>query len=232
MHVMEAYTVLFQCSKREIHRRKLKEVIDLIVNKMIEKPSGAGLNQFDLNFESILAIKIYRTWNADRDKGETVAVPLETTSYGHNVELAWLLARAAEVLLEHEKYDSVIKRLVDHALKYGVNHRNGGVYRDGPYDGNPIIRDKEWWQNSESLVGFLEAYERFGEEKYFEAFFKTWNFCREYFINQEVGEWRQLLNMKGNVIVGDIGNPWKAIYHTGRSMLECKLRLLRIISNY
>jgi hypothetical protein len=77
------------------------------------------------------------------------------------------------------------------------------------------------------LVGFLDAFERTGEEKYFDAFYITW---RKYFINHQVVEWRQLLQ-KGNTHVGDIGNQWKAIYHTGRSMVECKNRLERLIEN-
>jgi hypothetical protein len=28
-------------------------------------------------------------------------------------------------------------------------------------------------------------------------------------INIELGEWRQLLKKHGEVIVGDLGNPWK-----------------------
>lgn len=44
MHLMEAFTVLAQCSGLEIHRRKLHEVMDLIVSKMTSSESGCGLN--------------------------------------------------------------------------------------------------------------------------------------------------------------------------------------------
>jgi len=56
----------------------------------------------------------------------------------------------------------------------------------------------------------------------------VWSFAKAKFINREVGEWRQLLDRRGVVISGDIGNPWKAIYHTGRAMLECVERLQRL----
>jgi mannobiose 2-epimerase len=68
------------------------------------------------------------------------------------------------------------------------------------------------------------------DERYLEAFLVTWTFDKTYFINRSVGEWRQLLTKDGKVIIGDIGNPWKAIYHTGRSMCECRNRLKRILS--
>lgn len=102
------------------------------------------------------------------------------------------------------------------------------MFRDGLHDGDALVYDKEWWQNCEVLIGFLDTYERTGEEKYFDAFYKTWQFDKKNFINPATGEWRQLLTRDGKVICGDMGNPWKAIYHSGRAMLECKRRLERI----
>ena len=230
MHLMEAFTTLAQCSEKEIHKRKLKEIIEIIINKMTNKKSGCGMNQFDVGFNPIPAINIRRTWNAERAVGEIIAVPTDTTSYGHNVELIWLLNRAGEILgMPADYYNDLTAKLVDHAIKYGLDQELGGVYRDGPHEGPALVRDKEWWQNCEVLIGFLDAFEKLGDEKYFNAFDITWDFDKKYFINHELGEWLQLLDVNGNVIVGDIGNPWKAIYHSGRAMLECKLRLERII---
>lgn len=233
MHLMEAFTTLAQCSDKEIHKRRLVEVIDVILDKMIDNNSGCGLNQFDLKFNPIPAINIRRTWNAERVTGETLAAPTDTTSYGHNVELAWLLNRAGEILGKpSDYYNDVIGKLVDHSIQYGFDHELGGVYRDGPHEGPALVRDKEWWQNCEVLVGYLDAFAKLGDEKYFDAFYKTWQFDKKYMINHEVGEWRQLLNREGSVLVGDIGNPWKAIYHSGRSMLECSQRLKELIKRY
>ena len=230
MHMMEAFTTLAECSGKEIHRRKLSEVVQVILNRMIQKNSGCGLNQFDIAFNPIPAINIRRTWNAERATGETVATPTDTTSYGHNVELAWLLNRSMEVLGKHEDYsEKVIRKLVNHAILYGLDHELGGVYRDGLHEGEVLVKDKEWWQNCEVLVGFLDAFEQFDEEKYYEAFEKTWEFDKKYLINADIGEWRQLVNKQGQVLTGDIGNSWKAIYHSGRAMLECKQRLERMI---
>lgn len=230
MHLMEAFTTLAQCSGKEIHKRRLEEVIQVILNKMIKAESGCGLNQFDLSFKPIPAINIRRTWNAERASGETIAAPVDSTSYGHNVELAWLLNRAGDVLgKQFHHYDDITRKLVDHSLKHGLDYNLGGVYRDGAHEGEVFVRDKEWWQNCEVLVGYLDAYERLGHEKYLEAFKLTWDFDYKYMINHELGEWRQLLSKEGNVLIDDLGNPWKAIYHTGRSMLECKERLERLL---
>lgn len=230
MHTLEAFTTLYECTGQEIHKRKLQEVIGVILDHMVNHEAGCGRNQFGLDFQVKPAINIRRTWNAERETGEVIEQPTDTTSYGHNVELVWLLNRAAQIMgLPADTYQDLTRKLADHALRYGFDYELGGVFRDGPHQGAPLVRDKEWWQNCESLVGFLDAYERLGEEKYLEAFLKNWSFDTTYMINHEVGEWRQLLKEDGTVIIGQIGNPWKAMYHSGRSMLECTLRLRRLL---
>jgi len=226
MHLMEAFTVLAQCSGKEIHRRKLREVMDLIVARMTSKESGCGFNQFKSDFTPIPAINIRRTWNAERATGQIIETPLDTTSYGHNVELSWLLNRASSVLnVPFSQLHTVMRRLVDHALEYGLDREWGGIYRDGPHRGSALVTDKEWWQQAEVLVGFLDAYEVFGEDKYLDAFFNVWSFAGMHMINWAQGEWRQLLGRRGEQLCGDLGNDWKAVYHTGRSMMECRRRL-------
>ena len=222
MHLMEAFTALYQASGKEIHKRKLQEVIGLILQYMVNLEKGYGYNQFDLSFHQIPAINIMRTWNAERETNETVAVPTDTTSYGHNVELSWLLDHAQKTLgAVHWDGEVILRRLLDHALRFGYDAEFGGVYRDGIADREVLVTDKEWWQNFESLVGFLNGYVKYGEEKYAEAFLQTWVFVRDKFMNMPVGESRQLLTRTGDTLVGNMGNPWKGIYHTGRALAEC-----------
>lgn len=90
------------------------------------------LRQFNIAFEPIPAINVRRTWNAERVTGEMIETPADTTSYGYNVELAWLLNRAGKILGKPSNYyNDIIQKLVDHSLKYGFDYKNGGVYRDG-----------------------------------------------------------------------------------------------------
>ena len=226
MHLLEAFTTLYELTGEENHKRKLNGIIDVILKRMINHEAGCGRNQFDLEFNPIPAICIRRTWNDDRERGEDVDVPTDTTSYGHNVELSWLLNRAAAVMGDSkDRFAFISRALNDHALRYGLDPSYGGIYRDGPHEGEALVRDKEWWQNCEALVGFLDAYQVTGDERYWDAFEKCWAFDRKYMINHEVGEWRQLLTREGVTIIGAMGNPWKAMYHTGRSIIECRRRL-------
>ena len=220
MHLMECFTTLAAASGEAVHQRRLREVINVILTHMVDWEHGCGGNQYDLDFNPLPAIAIRRTFNAERE-GEAVGEPVDSTSYGHNVELAWLLLRAAEVLGEPpEAYADAVKPLVDHALRYGLDEMHGGVYRDGPHDGPALVKDKEFWQNAEAMVGFLDAYRLTADPAYVEAFELTWSFVRDHMINSALGEWRTLLSREGETRVADLGTPWKACYHSGRAVYE------------
>ena len=150
--------------------------------------------------------------------------PLDTTSYGHNIELIWLLNRAYEVLGLPPAREFT-RKFADYTLANGWDNIHGGIYRDGMHDGRIVVTDKEWWQHFESLTGFLDSYQATEDERYLDTFIKLWEFDKKYFYNPEVGESRQLLLADGTPVIDDTGNQWKCIYHTDRAMMECCLRI-------
>jgi mannobiose 2-epimerase len=231
MHLMESFTTLYAASQDDLHRRKLLQVIGLICEKMTDKATGCGLNQFDLAFNSLPAISIKRTWNGER-LGEQPADPIDTTSYGHNVELEYLMHLALKTArADVAPFQPTFRRLLDHAVQHGVDWEYGGIYRDGlRATGEPIVLEKEFWQNSECLVAFLDGYELFHEPRYLDAFGKIWQFVQDHMIIKGVGEWRTLLDRHGKPIDPNIGNPWKVAYHTGRAMAESHERLTRLLA--
>lgn len=230
MHLMEAFTALWSASGAETHRRRLLELIALIAEQMIDPGTGCGLNQFDHAWRTLPAIAIRRTWNAER-MGEAPHQPVETTSYGHNTELAWLMHLALQSAnVATTPYLSVLRGLLDHALAHGVDWECGGLFRDGLRAGGPLVREKEFWQHAEALVGFLDGYELFGDERYLDAARCIWSFVDRWMIAHEVGEWRVLLDRAGKPLDRSIGNNWKGAYHTGRAMLECSERLQRLLA--
>ena len=229
LHLMESFTTLAQATGREIHRRKLKEAIGVILRHMVDHAHGCGLGQFDIEFRPVPTIGVHRMWGGDDAADGAVEMPADTTSYGLNLELGWLLNRAADVLgYPRDHYTAHLRAFVDHALRHGFDGELGGVFRLGSPGGPAFATDKEWWQNCEALVGLLDIYERTGDEAYFEAFRKTWRFAREHFVHPAAGEWRQLLRRDGTPAVAALGNPWKTIFRTGRALLECKRRLERL----
>jgi cellobiose epimerase len=225
MHLMESFTTLYEISGHALHRRKLLEITALIVRHMIDLINGCGLNQFDWAWNPIPAIAVKRTWNAERYGRRTSQIQ-ETTSYGHNLELVWLIHRALMIAHANVKaFNDCLIKLVDHALLHGMDWKYGGIYRDGLRTGGTLVREKEFWQQAESLVGLLDAYQVFGSKRCLDAFQKTWRFVCQRMVVQSVGEWRTLLDREGNPLDANIGNPWKVSYHTGRAMCECCTRL-------
>jgi mannobiose 2-epimerase len=230
MHLMEAFSTLARATGKEIHIRKLEQVYHLILKHMINTADGYGYNQFDLAFNKIPAINIPRTWNQEREKGEVIEVPTDTTSYGHNVELSWLGDEALDIIGHRSVQDSaVLERLLDHASRLGIDYEYGGIYRDGIGNQSVLITDKEWWQNFEAMTGFLNGYTLYQKENYLENFKNVWEFIQANFLIPEQGESRQLLKRDGSPIISNIGNPWKGIYHTGRAIKECIERIDKIV---
>jgi len=229
MHLMESFTTLYLASADELHRRKLVELIHLICDRMIDKKTGCGLNQFDLQFQSLPAISIQRTWNGER-LGEQPPNPIDTTSYGHNVELAFLMRLAlTSAGSDLSPFLPILKRLLDHAVEHGIDWEQGGIFRDGDRStGKPLILEKEFWQHTEALTAFLDGYEQFHQPEYLQAFDNLWRFVHKHMIDQTVGEWRTLLDRSGSPIDPNIGNPWKVSYHSGRAMLESRALLMRL----
>jgi mannose/cellobiose epimerase-like protein (N-acyl-D-glucosamine 2-epimerase family) len=233
MHMMEALTNMYEMTGHATHRRRLLETIDLLIDKMLRPESGTGYIQFSTDFQPLPAILFEVAWGRDAEPEDGVARPLELTSYGHNVEFAWLLLHAADILGQpRDMYAQVVRRILDHTLEYGIDHKYGGVFVEGPYDAPTALTEKQFWQQAEVLVGMLDAYALFGDEKYWEAFENLLDFVFEKFVNLEAGgEWYERLDREGNPIDDALGHAWKISYHTVRSMVQSIKRLRLLASN-
>ncbi|MFD4569492.1 AGE family epimerase/isomerase [Streptomyces sp. NPDC058467] len=229
LHLMEAYTALANVSGSHIHRRRLQEVVTLICTHLVDPVSGAGRNQTAADFTPQPPVPVARTWNVERADGQVAAT--DTTSYGHNLELIWLLGKAGEVL-GSPIAPELRAKLGDHALRYGVDWQYGGVFREGPHSGTATDQDKEWWEQAEALVGLLDLYELTGNREALSAFVSVWNFCLQYLIDRDTGEWRTRVNRTGMPLDSTLGSVWKGPYHSGRSALETLARLDRIIETW
>ena len=227
MHMMEALTTYYEMTGNPTHRRRLLEIIDLILSRMLRPGSGTGYSQFSFDFHPLPAIIFATTWGRDAAPDDGAAHPLDTTSYGHNVELAWLLMRAADILhQERTAYASVLRNMCDHCLRYGIDREYGGVYCEGPDQAPTSHTQKQFWQQGEVLIGMLDAYLLFGDEQYWTAFRLVWDFIFAHFVNMEGGgEWYERVDRQGNVIDSALGHGWKVNYHTVRSMIQTINRL-------
>lgn len=232
MHLMEAMTNLYAASQNPRHREKTCEVIDLLFHRIIHPEFGTGISQFALDWTPLRAILFRDVWGSDRDADEDEGRPLNNTSYGHNVEFAWLLKLSIEVLGLHlDDYREPMRKLFDHCCQYGIDWERGGVYCEGAHDGPAREKNKEFWQQAECLVGMLDAYLIFQDPKYLDAYENIHRFVMDHVVNHAVGEWYPLFDEHNNRLWDYMGHAWKINYHTVRSMIQSEARLKKILAS-
>ncbi len=227
MHLMEAFTTLYECAGKEVYKRKLQEDIELLLNKIIHPQYKTGIPQFWRDWSIAPQIKFDIIWGWDRfsedgQKGNAT----DNTCYGHNSEFAWLLLHSFEVTkTDPQPYWNVFRIIGDHTVNYGIDWEYGGVYVEGPHAGGVYDREKEFWQQAECMIGILDSCLMFGDEKYFEAYTNVHRFVFDKMINKGVGEWYPLMTRKGEPIWRHMSHSWKINYHTVRAVIQSIIRL-------
>jgi len=156
-------------------------------------------------------------------------------SFGHDIETAFLLKEASEVLrLENdERTDVVGKRMTDHAMTKGWDNEIGGIYDRGYYFKDrpdlEIIEDsKNWWAQVEAMNTLLIMADMYPDDPmaYFDNFKKQWNYIRNYVMDKERGGFYSGgIDKQPRMAKGSKSGIWKGNYHTARSMMNCITRL-------
>jgi mannobiose 2-epimerase len=85
-----------------------------------------------------------------------------------------------------------------------------------------LNRTRTWWVQSEGVVGFLEAYRLYGEQKYLDRATQLWEYIKVRMIDSRPGgEWFNELDNDHNPKPElPIASEWKCPYHNGRMCLE------------
>ena len=227
MHLMEAFTSLYELTRSPRHRQALNDVTGLIFDRMVDPETGAGIAMFKTDWTPIPNLQLGTLWGCDRF--EPAGKPVEITSYGHNIELAWLYLHSLDVLgVSREEGRPRVLPIFEHTVRHGVDRECGGLFVEGGRRAGATEKNKEFWQQAEALVGFLDAYEMTGDARYLDAFRNIHDFVFGKFICWEQGEWYPLLTREGHIIRDDLGYHWKVGYHTVRSMVEVCLRLRKL----
>ena len=230
MHMMEALTTCYEMTRHPSHRRRLLEIIDLILSRMLHPDLGVGYIHFTYDFRPLPRILFATEWGRDAapEGGEA---PIDQTSPGHNVEFVWLLLHAADILgVPRSRYAETVRANCGHCIEYGIDPEHGGVYADTPMARTTTVTEKQFWQQPEVMIGMLDAYALFGDEKYWRAFESVHDFAFRHFIHREGGgEWFERVARDGTVIDGALAHAWKINYHTVRGMIQVvrRLRALR-----
>ncbi len=199
LHILEPYTNLYRVWKDDDLKQKIENLIGVFDKHIINQETAHFELFFDYDWKVKSAI----------------------TSYGHDIEGAWLLYEAAHELGDHgltEKIRKLCIRMVDATIKDGMVN-DGSVYNEK--EGNHLDDDKHWWPQAEAMVGLAYAWNITGNEAYLKIMVKTWSFIKEKMIDKQNGEWFWRVDAKGNPITSDVKlGFWKCPYHNSRALIE------------
>jgi mannobiose 2-epimerase len=148
-------------------------------------------------------------------------------SYGHDIEAAWLLndaVAAVGVAALAKRVHALTRRIAEITLAEGVD-ADGGIYNEGGPQGLTNT-NKEWWPQTEAVVGFLDAYQQTNDDRFLRAAFAAWDFIERRLIDRSHGEWFRGVTRDGQLLTGEFKvSFWKCPYHNGRAALEATRRL-------
>ena len=199
LHVMEAYANLYRVSGDKLVGERLRNLVNIFLDKIIDKKSFHLICFLDRNWNSTASID----------------------SYGHDIESSWLLLEAATLL----KDPNLIARVKETSIKI-ADAAAEGLQPDGS-----LLTEKDnatgrtrptrsWWEQAETVVGYLNTYELTGDEKYLDRSIKCWDYIKKYFVDYKNGGWYSNVSESGTPGQGDKGGFWICPYHNGRMCME------------
>ena len=204
LHIVESYANLFKVWKDKTLQKDIIELLQTIEKHFINAETGHLHLFFDENW---------------------VEKP-DVISYGHDIEAAWLLLQCAEI----SEDENLIANYKKHAIQIaevtqeGLDS-DGGLWYEFDPKTNELIAEKHWWVQAEALIGFYNAYQLTGDEKYLDIVLKNWKFIKTHILDQQNGEWFWGIYKDYSVIEKDKAGFWKCPYHNSRACLELLNRI-------
>lgn len=198
LHILEAYTNLYRIAPDEALKGQLENLVDVFLTHIIDADAKHLHLFFDEHWQPI---------------GTEV-------SYGHDIEAAWLLLEAAEVI--HYQVAACQKIAVEIAEAVLP-----ALDSEGGLDYEAHRRERHWWVQAEAMVGFLNAYQVSKEARFLEKSKLCWDFIQQYMIDRTHGEWFWGYTEDGQLMRGeDKVGFWKCPYHNARACMEVERRLV------
>lgn len=204
LHIIEAYSNLYKAHPSSNLKNKIIELLELFDTYFINQKTFHLKLFFD------------EAW---KEKPDVI-------SYGHDIEAAWLLQCCAGII-QHGNWIEIFKQ---HAIKIadaaaeGLNN-DGGMWYEYEPSHQTLIKEKHWWVQAEAVVGFFNAWQISGDEKYLHYSINNWQFIKEHIIDKKKGEWFWGIKEDCCIMQKDKIGLWKCPYHNSRACLEIIQRI-------
>ncbi len=205
LHILEPYTNLLRIWNNPQLKTAQRNLIAIFTDRILDRNTGHLQLFFD----------------------ETWRIKSTLISYGHDIEAAWLLLEAAEVLRDPGLLNKLVPiaiRIADAAAK--------GIQPDGSLayerDGHHLDLDRHWWVQAEAVVGFMYAFKYTDNTSYRDIAKKIWAYIQDQLLDHDHGEWYWSRTADGSINRDDDkAGFWKCPYHNSR----CCLTLMALIGD-
>ncbi len=199
LHLIEAYTELLKAGKNPRVESRLRFLLSQVSDKVFDADNDMLNVFFDTKLEVIGDIH----------------------SYGHDIEATWLIDLACETIGDKElteKFKNINLRISENI--YNLAYEDGALNTER--DKEHIEKKRVWWVQAESVVGFINAYQKSGDKKYLDVAKEIWEYIKVGMIDKREGsEWFNEVGFDGKPFEHkEIVGPWKCPYHNGRMCLE------------
>lgn len=209
LHVIEAFANLYKAWPNPDLAARIRDLLDIFSDKIINRTS----NRQRLFFTE--------TW---QPAGSII-------SFGHDIEAAWLLHECAVILGDavYTQHFSQLAITMAHAATDGLD-TDGGLWYEYDASSDHWILEKHWWPQAEAMVGFFNAWQLSGQDRFLQQAAGVWTFIKRYIRDYGNGEWywgvtENLHKMEGQ----DKAGFWKCPYHNSRACIELGHRIGQIL---
>ncbi|MGD0757035.1 MAG: AGE family epimerase/isomerase [Bacteroidales bacterium] len=199
LHIMEAYSNLYRVWPDRKVADRLKDLVEIFLDKITDPKTSHLICFMDQN------------WNGTS----------KTDSYGHDIESSWLLVEAAGLLGDTELLarakETSIK--IANAAAEGLQSDGSMIYEKDLSNGR-MNSERSWWVQAETIIGYLNAFEMTGNEKYLDYSINCWNYTKNHLVDNKAGGWFSSVSESGVAGKGDKAGFWICPYHNSRMCLE------------
>ncbi|MCH3971365.1 MAG: AGE family epimerase/isomerase [Oscillospiraceae bacterium] len=200
LHVFEGYSGLYEAAHDPQVGQSMRHILQIFLNSVYNPLKRRQEVFFDKNLNSLIDMQ----------------------SYGHDIETSWLLDWGCGLL-----HDNALDQQVqdaDSALAaevYRSAYHKHSVWNECVL--GQVDKTRVWWVQAESVVGFLNAYQKHPEHKeYLQAAANIWQYINDHLVDPRAGsEWFWQVDDDGQPDRSKpIVEPWKCPYHNGRMCFE------------
>ena len=204
LHVLEGFANLYLVWPNEELKQKIEELINIFLDKIIDKKTNHLILFFD------------EEWN----------VKSNIISYGHDIEAAWLIQEAAGITGDKKLLEKVKKQSVKIAAAAAEGlDEDGGLWYEYDRVQDHLIKEKHSWPQAESMIGFFNAWQITGDQSYLEKSLNNWRFTQQHILDKSMGEWVWGVTENYTVMDKEKVGIWKCPYHNSRACIQVIQRI-------